>query len=368
MRNASLLALPLLSLLAVACGGQVDGTPTGHDSNHTDDPNHPKPQTNLPTDTIAGSFDLTFTHVTATPMYSAGTNPPVTPPSQGANARMDIWNATDDAAQVTPRWGQTAHLGLESTSTNVSISDEIDEEITFSGSSTYGYTTDRISSITFGRTSSGGFDGTFTAVGVEETFSGDVGYEANLAITGTIDTDKTAPQSKIDAIPSYGLLPWQPVTVHYAEPPSFAEGLQSSHFVHISPGGSIQGIVTDDTGGLLQATAILGGWQIPSATLSVDPFYDPANNVSTPTSNPITYLNIGAPRASFEFESASTYNGNEYGQSTTLFSYLSDSTCESGSCLEIGVLDRSKCNVSDSGFAGILNANAAGTLHVRYRI
>ncbi|MEO8797931.1 MAG: hypothetical protein ABI551_08610 [Polyangiaceae bacterium] len=363
MRNASFVALPLLSLLAVACGGQVDGSKvSSNDDPNTKDPNHQNPQTHLPTGTIAGSFDLTFTKVVATPSSARGSYPQLTPPSSGANARLDIETDSSDGARVTPRWGSSSGLGLVKGSTSVTLTDDIDEQITFSGYSNGYSTTDRISKITFGRTADGGFDGTFTAIGTEDTFAGDVVYEADLALTGTLGLDVTAPEVKVSPMPSYGVLPWDPVRVQLAEP---SKGDAASQ-IHLSPGGSIDGIMTPDTYAPLTIQAILGGWGIPKATVSNDAFVDLAGNTAKLTSASVSYLDVGAAQASFTFDDAS--GGAKYGTSTTMMTTLSDATCESGGCLEVGTISRTKCDTPDIGFAGILRTTTGGTLHLRYRI
>lgn len=361
MRNASLLALPLLSLLAVACGGQVDGAqPSSHDPN-THDPDHHDPQTHLPSGTTAGSFDLTFTTVVATPSF-AGSQPQVTPPLRGASARLDIASESSDGARVTPRWGSSSDLRLAKSSTSLTLSDDTYEPVVFSGTSNGYSTTDHLSKITFGRTADGGFDGTFTAVGTEDTFAGDVVYEAELAVTGTIGPDVTAPSVRVSAMPSYGVLPWDPVRVQLAEPSK----LDAASQVHLSPGGSIDGIMTPDTYAPLTIQAISGGWGSPTATVSNDPFSDLVGNVAAVTRTRVSYVDVGAAQASFTFDGA--IGGAKYGTSTTMISTLSDATCESGGCLEIGTISRTKCDTPDMGFAGILTTTTGGTLHLRYRI
>ncbi len=366
MRKASLLALPLLSLLAIACGGQVDGTKTSsNDDPNTHDPKHQNPQTHLPTGTIAGSFDLTFTKVAATPSFAGSYPPQVTPPSSGANARIDIETDSSDGARVTPRWGSSADLGLVKSSTSVTLSDksdDSDQRIVFSGYSNGYSTSDRISKITFGRTADGGFDGTFTAVGTEDTFAGDVVYEADLALTGTLGLDVTAPEVKVSTMPSYGVLPWDPVRVKLAEP---SKGDAASQ-IHLSPGGSIDGIMTPDAYAPLTILAILGGWGIPKATVSNDAFADLAGNTAKLTRATVSYVDVGTAQASFTFDGA--IGGAMYGTSTTMITTLSDATCESGGCLEVGTISRAKCDTPDMGFAGILTTTTGGTLHLRYRI
>jgi len=354
MRARSVFAL---SLLLVACGGQVDSTSSVSEQN----PQQQNPRTHLPIGTVVGSFDVTFTTVTATAMFSGTYNPQVTPPSQGQSARLDFGSDAATTATLTPRWGAPTTLGAVVTSSNLALSAGKDNvtSANFESSQSGFYVSDQWSDITFGRTSDGGFDGTFTAKGSESMFQGDVGYEATLTAAGTIAGDTTAPELRAEALPPDGLLPWDPMHVQFAEPPAIAQ-----QDILSLPQGAVTG---NDT--TLAAQVLSTSWDVHSSAVAAKAFVDLAGNSSKATSLPVTYVNVGAPKAAFTFDDTSSpvaFYGSSSGLITTL---ASDPSCESGGCLKIGTVSTFQCNTKNSGFAGILQqiSGHANTLHVRYR-
>ncbi|HEX7667919.1 MAG TPA: hypothetical protein VF407_25505 [Polyangiaceae bacterium] len=376
MRNASLFALPLLSVLAVACGGQVGSTPTGGDSDHTADPN---PHSNdddtssksLPVDTIDGSFDLTFTKVTAIPSVT-GANPQVDPPSRSANARLDVKDGANPI--VTPRWGRQTHLTLkhvDAVPKHVELDMPDDGTFVVFGGSSNGYTTvDRITEISLGVTAKGGYDGTFTASGTEEIVSGDVAYEASLSIMGTIGVDVTTPDWKLEPIPAGGLLPWSPTVVHLSEPVVTMPYNPMGSVIHLEYGAfnaPSQGPNVEDDDALV-VKSVLGAWLNPQARLEIDGLFDPTYNFGDIASTTITYADVGLPTASYTFDGGTP--PPTFGDAGALVDVHTDSTCETGGCVAIGAIERSTCSTPSLGIAGILKTPSAGasTLHVRYRV
>ncbi|MEO8877067.1 MAG: hypothetical protein ABI461_15855, partial [Polyangiaceae bacterium] len=224
MRTARLFVASLLPFLAAACGGNVASS---NSSNSNQNQNQNNPQTKLPSNTIAGSFDLTFTHVTSTPTFSGGSTPTTTPPSQGGNARLDVASDAVTSVTLTSRWGAPAIFPANTTAKQVTLDSTTSDgsvSANFSGQDSSGLNiTDRWSTITLGRNASGGFDGTFTATGDEEMFEGDEGFENKLTATGTIALDTTAPEIRADKVPTDGFLPWVPTHVQFAEPSALPE-------------------------------------------------------------------------------------------------------------------------------------------------
>ena len=352
MRALELFALPLF---AIACGGQVDSTGA---ANEHHDPNTNNPQTHLPTGSMIGSFDLAFTHVTASSKY-AGTPPDAVAPSQGANARIDIASDMSDGdVMIAPQWQDPSHFASTVTSSALTLTDG---NAVLQSDGTY-YVRDTWTSFTFHRTSDGGLDGTFTALGNEQITEGDELFELDLTATGTVGPDKTAPDVKITG-PGGTVLPWDPIDVRVSEPVA----RPFSTILSIDAGGS-RGKV-EDNADATTTTALLTSWSSPAATLSAISFSDPSGNASTSEAFPIAFFDPGAPAAQFTFDSA-TANPAKWDDGS-LVSFLSaDGSCESGGCAKVGPLLDHGCTIPNAGLAGVLqhDPSHSATLFVRYRI
>jgi len=160
---------------------------------------------------LEGSYDITFTNVTATP--GQGGPPPLpVPPSTGKAARLDLRARAGGGydAVITARWGDPSGFTVASSAKEITLSGG-NAGVGGSGAS------DGWTSLVFARNAAGSLDGSFTATGNEQVSMGDEIWDNPASARGTLTRDVTAPETKATHA-SYGgpplrLLPWDPIRV-----------------------------------------------------------------------------------------------------------------------------------------------------------
>ncbi|MGH7281100.1 MAG: hypothetical protein ACRELY_06220 [Polyangiaceae bacterium] len=348
------LAIVLFPFLALACGGNVassNGSSNGASNDDGDNENE-----NPSRATPDGSYDLTFTSVTATPTY-ASDPPSVSPPSSGKNAVLHLDDATNPTT-ITPRWGRPSEFtyALSSSAMSVTLGGAI-----FSDATTF-FVSDTWTDFEIDRAHDGALSGTFTATGTEEITEGDEIFEATLTGSGKIAADTTHPDVRLGTLPSYGLMPWEPIPVELAEPSS--SSFDPNSLFSLSP-ATAEGTASFDASSL-RGTVLSSNWTTTSANVVVQPLTDFAGLRSYAKTFPVTFFDPGARTPGFTFDGPDA-NPPKW-DASSLISYLAtDASCESGGCAKIGPLGNNGCAVPDAGIAGVLEGNAS-SLDIRYRI
>jgi hypothetical protein len=333
--------VPGLFLSLMACGGRFDPTQV---------------QAKL-----VGSYELTFRDVAAVddgtnrPRPYGGGSPGI---SNGKRARLDI--ADDGAghlrAAMTGEWGNTGLF-------DVALSDGkavLTGSATVSGSSNGGSTTDRWTRLEITIGADGTPAGDVVVGGDEEVTSGDVGWGYAIGGKAALAKDDVAPETKetaSSAISPDALLPWEPVLLMSSEPLD-AKAWKDS----VSASSSVTWTVDSE---LWNGTTLLRGvrptWEGgASVRVNVGANRDRSGNASAARSFDAAFLDLGAPRAAFDFFAAAVASWGKVAPAT-------GATCESGGCLDIGPARLGYCNAERAGFAGRLATSGKKSMVVRYR-
>lgn len=330
-----------LALALVACGGRFDPAQV---------------QAKL-----AGSYELTFGSVAASedgrprPYGGNGT----VGVSQGKRARLDI---ADDGkgglkAALTAEWGQTGAFDVAVSEGKATLSGSAYVH----GASPGGSTSDDWVTIQLTLGADGAPTGAVTLAGNEQVSSGDVGW--GYAITGTaqLAKDTIAPEAKgvsVSMIAPSALLPWEPVLLEASEPLDVKAWTSS-----IS--ASSQMTWSADTETWSGATLLHGirpTWEGGTTVrVNVGANKDRVGNASSATSFDAPFLDLGAPRAAFDFSQATVASWGKVAPAT-------GSVCESGTCMDVGPAKLGWCDAERTGFAGRLATTGKKTMVVRYRV
>ncbi|MEO8877245.1 MAG: hypothetical protein ABI461_16750, partial [Polyangiaceae bacterium] len=200
------------------------------------------------------------------------------------------------------------------------------------------------------------------------------------SFTATIGPDRTPPIVKIAAISDESaplLLPWDAIHFTSSEPvdPNAFLSSITSDFA----GASID-VDTDssfDFGRSSTASLAASNWtQIvgKSATVTIGAIHDPSGNASLPASASKSFAKVPSA-AVYDFlggaDSVSAWDPLSTGSIGFLGGAVANSSCETGSCAELGRFDHADqvCLLPNVGFAGIITSSTAlANLHVRYRI
>ena len=318
-----------------------------------------------------GSYDLTFTTVTADTQGGLFG----TPPSKGHSFRVDLAvNKGATSALVTPRWGSPTYYDAKILSNSVVLE----------GKGTYfeNYATDTWATITLARDGAGALSGAFTATGTEQASGGDVIATGNVTATGTLTGDLLAPELRIDGQSQLGpdgaLLPWDPIGLRFAEPVAGGTSPFSTFAISSNAGKSVPvqwdpnpGIVAPYVG-FIVGTARRSDFAPTGASTVAWPssLSDFAGHALAPVSQPLAFVDLPvvAKQHSLDGDASTVATWG----ATALLGGLtgSDPACESGGCAEIGVFSNGYCQQQPTrlGLAARVDTNEATTITFRYRV
>jgi hypothetical protein len=333
---------PLLLALA-ACSGSIDIAP-GSES-------------------IVGSYDLTFQGVTPTDKGLYGPTPPASP---GTHARLDIRKGGSGYdAVVTSTWGSPASMQVGLDGGKVSLTGSL----LVRGSST----TDTWSQLVFQLDSSGYLSGSFSGTGGTEADQGDVVWTVAFTGNGALGPDTTPPSVKaspLSAGPPAALLPWDVLAFSASEPIDVGAWQGKTALAGSRPMPIVYAPGTTTT--WVGDTSLLGylsSWDGASgqATLSVQGgLADPSGNASAAFSTSVSFLDVGQKVAAFHFDGTDTTSPGQWGKTAVV---PSGGACDSAGCMEIGPTNPSNpCTPDRHGIAGRLDTTGKTKLVVHFRV
>lgn len=311
-----------------------------------------------------GSFDLTLTAVDASLPTGSGKQPS---PSLGTSFRLDLLDHSTGSpwkAVVAPRWGTPT----------VFEGSVMSQGLLLSGAATVKVpgVTDVWQSFLLGLDKDGKLTGTVSAVGQESDLTESVGVSGKISGKGTLGPDVTPPAGKpgVDAgFASEALLPWEPISVRFAEP--IAEADAKSHLALQVYGA--QAPVTwsfvggaDKASGVVQASGFALAWtDLSSSKLELIPGYpDKALN---PGSGFEKGLSLLSPPKATTGKSAVSFQGDYVGWGGASV-VLKSEACD-GPCAVLGPVPAAACDLPSIGLAGRLDVpEKASMVRVRYRV
>jgi hypothetical protein len=338
MRNI----LALLALSSMACGGSVVSE---NPSTHTEEAK------------LEGSYELTLGDVTVTAdtSWPGGT----TPPSKGRVVRVDIAKTAGGfEASIAPAFGLPGKFAASVAADAVTLTGE---GVAIASGGSGMQTSDRWTKLVLARDASGALSGAVSLEGVEDVFAGDVGWTGSIAGTGAIGADTHAPELRPYLVsptgPGDALLPWDPVIVDASEPVS-RDALTKS----LQPGAPIVWASESDAPSWPGVMTVIGratSFDVGAVPLTLTkPLADLAGNARTSFTASLKFLAVGAPRATYDFESkVAAWNAT--------FVSAPSMGC-AGTCAKIGPVSVSACGAGRAGLA--VRTPAASSIAVRYRI
>jgi len=377
---ALVVAVPVAAL--AACGGSVvtiDPTATNTDGGAEGGSVDGGPDATAGLG-VEGSYDVTFSEVTATVAGPGPTPPPGGAPSMAKKSRLDIRKnpAGGYEAVFTSRWGTSAKLAASVSDTTVLLTGRAGVS---GGNGFY----DSWSKLTLPRDANGKLTGQIAAEGEQTISQGDVVWTATLTGKAFLARDFTAPELAARLVSNVGpadaLLPWDKITVDAAEPVP-GDGLRATRLVPSKPGEKaiIPKWIDSDaspawsgetsvTGRVADWAGLAGGGEL---TVENDgkATVDLVGLPSPPLRAKVKFHPLPSPTAAIDFDGdvvmASTWGpGALYGGGIT---GGSDPRCEAIGCARIGPVKASVCNGERAGLAGMINVGPLNRVALRYRV
>jgi hypothetical protein len=377
--NAHRIALPLLVLSFAACGGTVSSTlpgsgaggggPDGEGTQPScDSAGAPPCQIGL----VSDSFELLFTSVDRSAM--APDAPALVGfPSEANHVRVDVVRDASGARSsliVSPRWGDPVEIHPTSEDGAGGLHYLVDGPITLVDPNTVDTNArDTWSSIELVLQSDGGFKTTFTATGQENRGVGDTSWSAAITGTGTLEPDTLAPEAKVRPAPSGRaghFLPWDPVTIDFAEPVNFGAQIALSGAgatYALGPAPTVSSTLALASFDLGAAGAAKPSIDVVRTSVVMDPSMNP---MLASTLGSVTFRDVGAATALQDFVSSDA--GKTFAAWGTLDAAAT--RCEGKSCVAFGPFEKNTgdCQL-ENGVAGRITRGAGTTkLRITYRV